>query len=94
MTFGRGFGKDLDHTVQQTEWFTALSDTWKYVVCRILDVTHHWWMGGLLIAYCGTTPEAFWFGWGLLIDDLPDIPQRMLDVWQNLKNMYTNNSAP
>jgi hypothetical protein len=51
--------------------------TWQqWFVIRVLDVTHHWWMGALLMMYI-VTPEIFWFGAGLFVDDLPDVPRRL-----------------
>jgi hypothetical protein len=76
LTFGRGFGKNLDQTIKKTEWFSRLPIWQQWFVARILDVTHHWWMGALIMAYVANT-EVFWFGAGLLVDDLPDVPKRI-----------------
>jgi len=77
ITFGRGFGKNLDHTIQKTKWFRKLKPWQKWFIRRLLDVTHHWWIGGILIGYFPNIPELFWFGAGLLVDDLPDVPRRI-----------------
>jgi hypothetical protein len=82
VTFGRAFGKKLDWDVINTEWFKSLSPIMQNVVSRLLDCTHHWWIGALLMLY---SPAMFgvilyWFGAGLLLDDLPDIPQRFIKI--------------
>ena len=80
VTFGRGFGKELDQTIQKSDWFKK-QVLWKQeVIRRVLDVTHHFWIGLLLVNYF-TLDEVVWFGWGLVVDDLPDIPARFgIDV--------------
>ena len=83
LTFGRGFGKNLDQTVQRTDWFRALSVWQQWLVARSLDVAHHWWMGALLMVYV-PTPEVFWFGAGLFVDDLPDVPARLKKYFATL----------
>ena len=81
LTFGRGFGKNLDQTVKKTKWFQTLPALQQWLVARVLDVAHHWWMGALLMAYI-SAPEVFWFGAGLLVDDLPDVPKRLKLLFQ------------
>ncbi len=76
LTFGRGFGKNLDQTIQKTNWYKALPAWQQWLVARCMDVAHHWWMGALLMVYVAV-PELFWFGAGLFVDDLPDVPRRL-----------------
>lgn len=87
--FGRSFGKKLDQGIQASEWFKSLDPLSKNFVKRVLDFTHHWWIGGLLWLYAdaiavgrlsGYVTEIMFFGYGLLIDDLRDI--------DNLKRRY------
>lgn len=91
IAFGRAFGKQLDQEIQQTPWFKKLKPWEKWIVKRLLDFLHHWWIGALLMLYCadpievwlmpGTfinvLKELYWFGAGLLLDDMPDIPRRI-----------------
>ncbi len=86
--FGRCFGKKLDYDIQNSEWFKQQHPLTQGIIKRLLDFTHHWWIGALLMIYI-TNPlivlgltfnldkEFYWFGAGLLLDDLPDIPQRL-----------------
>lgn len=83
INFGRGFGKSIDQDIQATEWYKNLSGIWQWLLKRLLDVTHHWWIGLLLVVYAYRidwmllfAEEAYWFGWGLFVDDLPDVPRR------------------
>ncbi len=50
---------------------------------RTLDVAHHWWIGALIMVYIAV-PELFWFGAGLFVDDLPDVPRRVKELLQKL----------
>lgn len=86
IAFGRGFGKRLDQDIQNSEWFKHRSPITRNFLKRMLDVLHHWWMGGLLMVYYPDTPEFYWFGWGLFVDDLPDIPPRLLKFVENWKD--------
>ncbi len=82
MGFGRSFGKQLDHTLQQTKFFTDRDPFWQGMIKRLLDFTHHWWIGALLwlyaplivkiIAWPALLPEVMWFGVGLFLDDIRD----------------------
>lgn len=77
LTFGRCVGKGLDHTIQQSDWFKSLGVVGKWFVKFMLDFLHHWWIGALLMIYFPQYPEVYWFGMGLVVDDLPDIPNRI-----------------
>ena len=81
LTFGRCFGKDLDYKIQQSEWFKRRDAFGKWVVKFLLDFLHHWWIGALIMIYCPQYPEAYWFGLGLIVDDAPDIPNRIRKVF-------------
>ena len=74
--FGRSFGKKLDRDIQDGDWFEGLKPFEQWVTRRILDFFHHWWIGALMVLYIPGSQEAIWFGWGLIVDDLPDIPRR------------------
>jgi len=81
--FGRSFGKRLDYRTQRTEWYRKRGDFSKWLVKSLLDFLHHWWIGALLMLYA-PRPELFWFGYGLFLDDLPDIPQRLRNFLKTL----------
>ena len=44
------------------------------------------------MCYFPNIPELYWFGAGLLIDDLPDIPRRAKELLSDLKRMAEHNS--
>lgn len=87
--FGRAFGKQLDHTIQETEWFKKQKLMAQWTVRAILDFMHHFWIGLLLMVYASLSPypsELYWFGYGLFIDDAPDIPSRFAKYFTYLSN--------
>jgi len=77
LTFGRCFGKKLDHEIKQSGWFMGLEGWQQSLLGRLLDFLHHWWIGGLLMVFFGDVEVVYWFGYGLLLDDVPDIPARL-----------------
>ena len=88
IVFARGFGKKLDEDIQSSDWYMKQGPFTQGVLKRLLDVAHHWWMGLFLVVYAtmpftvGGYPvnlnaELYWFGWGVFIDDVPDIPLRI-----------------
>ena len=88
ITFGRGFGKQLDQDIQSSKWFKKRGYWTQWLLKRVLDVTHHWEIGILMVLYIPTV-EVIWFGWGLVVDDLPDIPARFgIDMIEN--RLYGN----
>lgn len=74
--FGRGLGKRLDQEIQASYWFRRRSPVVRGTIRRLLDCTHHFWIGLLLMVYSQGGEEVFWFGCGLFVDDWPDIPRR------------------
>lgn len=77
ITFAEGFGKQLDQDVQASPWYKGLTEMNRWIVKRLLDVTHHYWLGwGLMVVTQGNSDFFFYFGLGVMIDDLPDIPYR------------------
>lgn len=91
--FSRAFGKQLDRDIQNGEWFKGLSKPWQNFVKRLLDATHHFWMGMLLMVYAGKLsgwfsldPQIFfWVGWGFFVDDWPDMPARFVKYFRYLE---------
>jgi len=83
LNFGRAFGKSLDKEIQTTDWFKKQDKFAQWIIERLLDATHHWWIGGLLML--SSNLYLYWFGVGLLVDDLPDIPRRAAEIFQELK---------
>ena len=87
--FGRAFGKSLDQDIQGTDWFNQQSKLRQWIIKRLLDFLHHWWIGALLmilapqITWNPTLAQGlYWFGAGLFIDDLPDIPPRLREIFE------------
>lgn len=95
LQFGRSFGKKLDHEIQQSEWFQTQPPWAQSIIKRVLDFTHHWWVGYILWCYAAAIAawigqpylvnEIFWFGIGLLVDDLPDLYNRIKEGILNIK---------
>ena len=102
LQFGRSFGKQLDQNIQSGEWFAELKPWKQDVVKRLLDFTHHWWVGYILWAYASIisawigfpqlTNEIFWFGVGLLVDDLPDLAMRIQGGVKNILEYMKKNA--
>lgn len=82
LTFGRCFGKDLDHNIQQSDWFKKQNKICQWTLKFLLDFLHHWWIGALMMIYFPQYPEVYWFGLGLMIDDAPDIPLRLKKIFK------------
>lgn len=74
--FGRAFGKKLDYEVQQGDWFKIRGRAVQWLVRAVLDFTHHWWIGALMMMGFPEASPFYWFGFGLFVDDLPDMPRR------------------
>lgn len=79
-SFARAFGKKLDYEIQRGPRFEELPLWQQCIVKRMLDFMHHWWVGGLFMQYgiYGVDPTiSYWFGAGVLVDDLPDLYKRI-----------------
>jgi hypothetical protein len=76
LLFARAFGKRLDQDIQASPWFKQLRPWEKWILKHSLDFLHHWWIGALIMLYI-PIPIAYWFGAGIFLDDLPDIPKRV-----------------
>lgn len=83
MSFGRAFGKKLDYTVQQTQFFKDLNlPLAQWLIKALLDFTHHWWVGAIIWLYAPLIvkilvwptllPEVLFFGVGIFLDDIRD----------------------
>ncbi len=91
-TFSRAFAKNLDRSVQETTLFKAQGKFAQTLIKNLLNFLHHFWIGLLLIVYSApiASPLRFspdiitFFGLGLFLDDLPDIPQRFRKYFQSL----------
>ncbi len=90
--FSRAFAKNLDHSVQDTAMFKAQGKFVQTLIKNLLNFLHHFWIGLLLIVYAAQialplrfSPDVIaFFGLGLFLDDLPDIPQRFRKYFQTL----------
>ena len=91
MNFGRSFGKKMDYEIQQSKWFTGQPVWAQGIIKRILDFTHHWWIGAILWLYASAiteiihqphlVSEVLFFGLGIFIDDIRDF-QHVLDRYK------------
>jgi len=79
--------------VQVTTWFAKRSVGTKWLLRRLLDALHHWWIGALLMLYFSSIPEIYWLGVGLFVDDLPDIPRRAQEIWSEMKTLAGKKNA-
>ncbi len=99
LQFGRSFGKKLDHEIQQGRWFKKRKPWARGLIKRLLDFTHHWWIGYIIWCYAATVAvwirmpqsvtEISWFGLGLLVDDLPDFYLRIRSGYKNIQAYMT-----
>ena len=78
--------KNLDYTIKDATLYTTMDPVSQFIVGGILDFFHHFWIGMLLMVYCNASQEVYWFGYGLFIDDLPDIPARFRKYFAYLSN--------
>ena len=71
-------GAQIDYVVKQSQWFTQLPSTQQKFAEMGLNFLHHFWIGMLLMVYAidPIKTEMYWFGVGLFVDDMPDIPAR------------------
>jgi len=83
--FGRGFGKQMDQEIVKSDWFKRRGRLSQEIIKRLLDATHHFWIGLLLMLYA-PCPEVYWFGLGLFMDDWPDIPRRFRKLFKPFTN--------
>ena len=80
ITFGRNIGKKLDQGIKNSDWFTNRHMVVQWTVEKVLDCTHHWWVGALIWLYAVQISAliAFdprfilFFGVGLFVDDIKD----------------------
>ena len=79
----RAYGKKMDNQIQSTDWFKHLPKLWQWFLRGSMDFLHHWWIGLLLWFYAPliALPTGFnmplqYLGWGIFLDDIPDIPGR------------------
>lgn len=84
---GRSF-KSFDSGIQDSENFKNLSWTEQKFITTMMDFTHHFWIGMLLMVYCASllNGEVYWLGMGLFIDDMPDIPSRFTGWFTYIKD--------
>ncbi len=93
--FGRAFGKSLDFSVQQTDWFSRQPKLSQEVVKNLLNFLHHFWIGLLLMVYAAQiggllrgwqvpAEVPYFAGCGLFLDDLPDVPARFKKYFAGL----------
>jgi len=79
LMFARAFGKPLDYWIQRTSIYARLPRIGKLLVKSLANFLHHFWVGLLLMTYASLTAfpnPVFWFGAGLFLADMPDVPER------------------
>ena len=71
-------GAQTDYVVKESDWFKSLSPMKQKVVEMALNFLHHFWIGMLFMIYAfdPIKTEMYWFGAGLFVDDIGDIPSR------------------
>ncbi len=80
---GRAF-KGADQAVQKTAKFQASNPITRLAIKNTLNFLHHFWIGLLMVCYSPCEPIT-WLGWGLFVDDLPDVPRRLLKLFGSVK---------
>ncbi len=92
-TFARAFGKNLDQNVKSSKFYNVQSKVAQWVISGLLDWLHHFWVGLLLMVYAAQVSiiipvdadALFFFGLGMFIDDLPDVPRRFQKYFKGLQ---------
>lgn len=79
--FARSIAKPLDHYIMELEEVKKLRPVWSKLISMLLDFLHHFWIGLLLMVYNAPTTATYWFGYGLFVDDLPDLPPRFVKMF-------------
>ena len=78
--------KNLDHTIKETIQFEKLDPISQFLLGATLDFFHHFWIGLLMMVYSYGSQPVYWFGYGLFLDDLPDLPTRFRKYFDYLFN--------
>lgn len=93
------FFKDLDRDLQEAPWFKKFEEDesvlgiLKYRASRlILDATHHWW-AGLILMLKAPWEAGYWFGAGLFVADIPDFLRRLGELKRLLGLKLANNTS-
>ena len=84
--------KKLDRATQATDAFKSQNRFVQTLIKNALNFIHHFWMGLLLIVYGAQIAGVLqveadvvcFFGLGLFLDDLPDVPARFKKYFANL----------
>lgn len=86
-------GATCDHNIKESDWFKKRSKPVQQFVSGLLDFTHHFWIGMLLMVYAFNPIQAemYWFGTGLFVDDFPDIPARFANWFKYLATKLSRN---
>jgi len=77
LSFGHAFS-NFDYDMQQGKLYTGAPAWAQWLMKRLMDFTHHWWIGYAMYLY--PLPLQFaeairWFGAGVFYDDLADYKQ-------------------
>ena len=95
--------KGGDHFVQDTEWFKKQPEANQWIIKRLLDLFHHWYVGWAIMVYApdiakiGWMPlsrvDVYWVGFAILLDDLPDLPPRLRSAFKDYTFLSRNNDS-
>ncbi len=91
-TFARAFGKNLDQIVKSSGFFKKQNSVAQWLLSALLDFLHHFWVGLLLMSYAGQVAALipvesdvlYFYGLGMFLDDLPDVPRRFQKYFKGL----------
>ena len=94
--FTRAFCKELDQSIQATDWFRELPSGYQWILKRLLDLLHHWYIGLFIMIYAERITQhipldsvtIFWIGFAVLIDDVPDMPPRLREIFSGYKDRW------
>ncbi len=91
-TFARAFGKSIDQKVKASNFYSKQNWLVQWLVSGLLDWLHHFWVGLLLMSYSGQVAAVipvesdvlYFYGLGMFLDDLPDVPRRFQQYFRGL----------
>ena len=76
--------KKLDFEIMKMPEVLNLRRPWQILLGAILNFLHWFIVGLMIMAYSPETTGRFWFGLGLTVADIPDIPPRFLKIFSYL----------
>ena len=97
----RVLAKPLDHEIQTTDWFIKQHFIIQWLIKRLLDLFHHWYIGWAICVYPEylsafvpfSAEEVYWIGFAILLNDLPELPTRIREAFKDYTFMEWNNEG-